>query len=242
MRFLRLERRLRGILTQIVATNPDMEAFLAAVEAVLRAFAQVGGWGVWCLVFLCVRRPAVQPKHKPIPKPQHHHQQGEPLPATTDGTDDDSAASSDAPLARALVGPIRIDSSAPSSSSSSSSKRPTTTTLVLPLRGSAFLRLLVHGCAQFYGLKSRSEDLAAPHEACRAVLVTRPSSSSSPSSAALLGAGGGSNLGMTMRAFIRHSRLEQGRLKPGCKGRRLGGGGGELEGQEGGAAAEGGEP
>lgn len=40
-RFLRLERRLRAVLTHIVASDPGMEAFLAAVETLLRGFAQV---------------------------------------------------------------------------------------------------------------------------------------------------------------------------------------------------------
>ncbi len=41
-RFLRMERRLRGVLTQIVASDPAMEQFLAALETLLRAFLQVG--------------------------------------------------------------------------------------------------------------------------------------------------------------------------------------------------------
>ncbi len=107
----------------------------------------------------------------------------------------------DTALARTLLHPLKVENG----------KGGTTTTLVLPLRNSAFLRLLVHGCAQYYGLKSRSEDVDPE---CRAVLVTRPAAS----------ALAGGNLGMTMRAFVRHSRLEQGRLKAGSKGRRLGDG------------------
>lgn len=47
-RFLRLERRLRGILTQIVAGDVNMEAFLTDVETLLRAFVQVGSYGWTC--------------------------------------------------------------------------------------------------------------------------------------------------------------------------------------------------
>lgn len=194
------------------------------------------GFGVACSSAI-----SISPHHANQLNPKNR--QGEPLP-TPNTTTTDSDSESD-PLARALVGPIRVDppssssSSNPSSSKRSSQATTTTATLVLPLRGSAFLRLLVHGCAQYYGLKSRSEDLASEGpgtEECRAVLVTRSSAAAAASCGAVAG---GANLGMTMRAFIRHSRLEQGRLKPGSKGRRLGGAGAR---EEGGAAAEGGEP
>lgn len=146
--------------------------------------------------------------------PHHRTTQGD-LPCA-------SLDANDPALARSLLGPLRVET--PGSNKSSSSSSSPTTTLVLPLRSSAFLRLVVHGCARYYGLKSRSEDEGGhgEEEPCRAVLVTRSVSAD---------VGGGGNLDMTMRAFIRHSRLEQGRLKAGSKGRRLGGG------EEGGAPA-----
>ncbi len=137
-RFLRLERRLRGLLTQLVANDPNMEAFLVAVEALLVGFLQ-----------------------------------GQPLPQ-------DSALPE--ALARSLAEPLHLQRGQD--------------VLVLPLKNSAFFRLLVHGCCQFYGLKSHSENLT-PEQ--RAVLVAKP---------ATLGASAVAPA-MSMCTFIQRHRLNQ---------------------------------
>jgi hypothetical protein len=75
--------------------------------------------------------------------------------------------------------------------------------LVLPLNNSAFFRLLVHGCCQYYGLRSHSENLprgSGDAEEVRAVIVAKPS--------ALLAASSASS-SMTMCAFIKDHRLNQ---------------------------------
>lgn len=65
-------------------------------------------------------------------------------------------------LVRYLGGPLSKQASSSSSSSS---------ILVIPLRDSAFIRLLTHGCAQYYGLKSHSQDISP---GIRAIFVQKP--------------------------------------------------------------------
>jgi len=76
--------------------------------------------------------------------------------------------------------------------------------LVLPLNNSAFFRLLVHGCCQYYGLRSHSENLprgSGDAEEVRAVVVAKPS--------AVLTAAWSASSSMTMCAFIKDHRLNQ---------------------------------
>ena len=150
-RFLRLERRLRGLLTQLVGTDAHMGLFLEDVEMLLRSFL------AGALV----------------------------LPSGEEGSKVNGG--SDA-LVRSLARPLYLEKKG---------------ALVLPLNNSAFFRLLVHGCCQYYGLRSHSENLPrASGDAgeVRAVIVAKPSAVLAASSA---------SPSMTMCAFIKDHRLNQ---------------------------------
>lgn len=164
-RFLRLERRLRGLLTQLVGDG-HMASFLDAVEEVLKSFLK-----------------------------------GEPVALERGGgSGSQEAGGGEATLllpealARSLARPLQVDRKG---------------ALVLPLNNSAFFRLLVHGCCQYYGLRSHSENLprrGGDAEEVRAVFVAKPS--------ALLAASP-----MTMCAYIKDHRLNQ-HLQPKRRGGR----------------------
>ena len=152
-RFLRLERRLRGLLTQLVGTDAHMGLFLEDVEALLRGF---------------LAGDVVLPDGK---------EEG----STVDGGSE--------ALVRSLVRPLYVEKKG---------------ALVLPLNNSAFFRLLVHGCCQYYGLRSHSENLprgSGDAEGVRAVVVAKPST--------VLAASWSASSSMTMCAFIKDHRLNQ---------------------------------
>jgi len=154
-RFLRLERRLRGLLTQLVGTDAHMGLFLEDVEALLRGF-----WAGEVVL--------------PLPG-------GDEEGSKVDGGSD--------ALFRSLARPLYVEKKG---------------ALVLPLNNSAFFRLLVHGCCQYYGLRSHSENLprgSGDAEEVRAVVVAKPS--------AVLTAAWSASSSMTMCAFIKDHRLNQ---------------------------------
>lgn len=161
-RFLRLERRLRGLLTQVVGMDAHMGLFLEDVEALLRSFLEGG------LVL-------------PLKEGGGGGRSGDEEGSKVDGGSD--------ALVRSLARPLYLEKKG---------------ALVLPLNNSAFFRLLVHGCCQYYGLRSHSENLprgSGDVEEVRAVLVAKPSSALTPSWSA--------SSSMTMCAFIKDHRLNQ---------------------------------
>ncbi|GAB5035588.1 Hypothetical protein NocV09_02800090 [Nannochloropsis oceanica] len=167
-RFLRLESRLRRLLTQLVGTDAHMGLFLEDVEALLRRFMEGGG------------RLLLKGSGGAGARKGAGGHGGEKEDSKIEGGSE--------ALARWLARPLYVKKDS----------------LVLPLNNSAFFRLLIHGCCQYYGLRSHSENLpqdSGEAEEVRAVVVAKPS--------AMLAASWSANSSMTMCDFIKNHRLNQ---------------------------------
>ena len=165
-RFLRLEKRLRGILTQLVGSNAHMASFLEDIEVLLTTMLSRKS-------LLCEGGGSAGGKEEN---------------GTSEGGGSSRCCEA---LTRSLALPLYM-------------RQGEQAALVLPLKDSAFLRLLVHGCCLYYGLRSHSEDLPQvwnpDAERVRAVVVVKPAD---------VAAAAWSPSWISLCAFIKHSRLQQ---------------------------------